>query len=93
MEGQCRGKWWGNGVAIEEGKKGNGWGNGGTMQGGIEGKWSGNGRGKEGEKSGKAGTMRGGGEWRGRQFRVAQTSTLCLATCEDFNFFAIQYRG
>lgn len=61
MEGQCRGKWWGNGVAIEEGKKGNGWGNGGTMQGGIEGKWSGNGRGKEGEKRGKAGTMQGGG--------------------------------
>ena len=51
----------------------------------------GDGRGKEGRKEGRMkGVYRG--EWRGCQFRVAQRSTICLPTCEDF-LFAIQYRG
>ena len=69
----------------------------------MEGEWGGNGRGEEGGNEGtmqgemvegrkgrKEGSVRGGGgKWGGCQFRVAQTTSMCLPTCEDFRF-AIQ---
>lgn len=61
------------------------------MDGGMEEEWRGNGggdgRGLRGDGGGMEEKRRR--EWQGgRFFRVAQTSTICLPTCNDF-FFAI----